>query len=103
MTRERSQGQRQLDAVLLSAGPYEQVTNLTAAVGFSAIPSNTETAVIVVEGQDIRWTDDGVTTPTATVGMLLKKDSTFVYNGEIKNFKAIEVAASAKLNVSYYT
>lgn len=99
---KKAQGTRVLDANLPSAGPYEQILDLSAAIGMQAIPDGTELAIIQAEGQDIRWTDDGVTTPTATEGMILKKDASIIYNGDFINFQAIEIVAGAKLNISYY-
>ncbi|UCH46493.1 MAG: hypothetical protein JSU95_10195 [Betaproteobacteria bacterium] len=58
-------------------------------------------AVIVAEGQSVRWRDDGIA-PTATVGMPLAVGATLNYDGDLNKIKFIETAASAKINVSYY-
>ena len=102
MPNPRSQGGRVLDGVLLTSGPYQQITSLVAATGLT-IPDGSETAIIQAEGQAIRWTDDGVTIPTSSVGMILQAGASIVYNGQLSKFRAIQVAGGAILNVSYYT
>jgi hypothetical protein len=80
---------------------YQQITNVSAAVGLT-IPVGTAFALIQAESQNVRWRDDG-TDPTATVGMVLMAGSTLEYDGSsFASIKFIEVAASAKLNISYY-
>lgn len=88
---------------VLSSAPlgYEQVTTLSAAAGLTP-PSGADRALIQAVTQDVRWRDDG-TSPTASVGMLLAAGSTLDYDGDLSTFEAIETAASAELNVSYYT
>jgi hypothetical protein len=59
-------------------------------------------ALVQAEAQDVRWRDDG-TNPTATVGMILSSGQVLKYDSAtIASVKFIQVAASAKLNVSYY-
>jgi hypothetical protein len=58
-------------------------------------------ALIVAEGQAVRWRDDG-TAPTATVGMPLAVGIPLQYDGDLTNIKFIEQVAGAKLNISYY-
>lgn len=79
---------------------YEQVTVLSAAVGLT-VPSGADRALIQAATQDIRWRDDG-TSPTASVGMVLAAGTTLEYTGDLSAFEAIETAASAELNVSYF-
>lgn len=80
---------------------YEQVTSLSSAAGLT-VPAGTSYILIQAESQNVRWRDDG-TNPTATVGMVLAAGSTLEYDGSAPAaLKFIEVAASAKLNVSYY-
>jgi hypothetical protein len=71
------------------------------ATGTTPIPDGAIKALIQPEAQDVRWTDDG-TTPTATIGMLLKVNTVLEYEGDLAKFKFIETAASAKVNVNYY-
>lgn len=80
---------------------YEQVTSLSSAAGLTP-PAGSDRALIQAVTQSVRWRDDG-TSPTATVGMVLAAGSTLEYDGDLSAFEAIETAASAELNVSYYT
>jgi hypothetical protein len=87
---------------------YQQITSLSAAAGLT-VPANDKAgnkqqptfALIIAEGKDVRWRDDG-TAPTATVGMPLIVGVPLQYDGDLTNIKFIETAASAKLNISYY-
>lgn len=79
---------------------YQQITSLSAAVGLT-VPENTTFAMIGVESQAVRYRADG-TDPTASVGKQLAVGQEIKYTGNLKAVKFIEVAASAKLNVSYY-
>lgn len=79
---------------------YEQVTSLSSAAGLT-VPSGATVALIHAEDQNVRWRDDG-TDPTTTVGMLQIAGSERWYVGDLSAIKFIEVASSAKLNVSYY-
>ncbi len=88
----------------LNAKGYQQITNLSSAVGLTVPGTGAlhgRIAILIAEGQTIRWRDDG-TNPTATVGMPLEVGQPFVYTGDLGAIKVIETAASAKLNVSYY-
>lgn len=82
---------------------YEQITGLNAVKGLNP-PEGALFAVIQAETQDVRWRDDSGDDPTATVGMLLKSGTGYelYYDGDLSALKFIQVAASAKLNVSYY-
>lgn len=80
---------------------YQQVTNLTAAVGLT-IPAGASIALLQVTGQNVRWRDDG-TDPTASIGMILNADADpYPYSGDLSAIRFIETAASAVLNVAYY-
>lgn len=77
-----------LDATLVSGGL------IVATVGF---------VYIQPQNNAIMWTDDGVTTPTASVGNLLAAGATLIVDrGQFNNWKCIEVAASATVNVKPY-
>lgn len=85
----------------LKALGYQQMTSLAAATA-PTVPVGTTMMLVMVEGQDVRWRDDG-TAPTATVGMLVTVGQTLQYDaGQLAVLKFIEVAASAKCNLSYY-
>jgi hypothetical protein len=79
---------------------YEQVTSLSSAAGLTP-PEGARLALIQAQDQDTRWRDDG-TNPTTTVGMNLIAGAELSYSGNLAKIKFIEVAASAKLNVSYF-
>lgn len=80
---------------------YQQITNLSSAVGLT-VPAGATRAVIVAEVQSVRWRDDG-TNPTISVGMPLAVAATLSYDGDLKRIKFIEQAATAALNISYYS
>lgn len=81
---------------------YEQLTDLSAAVGLPDVPALATCAIIRTEAQAVRWRDDG-TNPSATVGMqMLTTDAPLFYSGPLRNIKFIEVTSGAKLNISYY-
>jgi hypothetical protein len=79
---------------------YEQITSLSAATALT-VPSGATLAVITPESQSVRWRDDG-TNPTSSVGMPLTLLTTLRYDGNLKNIRFIQQAASATLNVCYY-
>lgn len=89
---------------------YQQITVLTAAVGLTIPPrqqganfvENAKVALIRPQTQGIRWRDDGID-PTATTGMPLAAGETLEYDGQLSRFRMIEQAASAAVNVSYYS
>lgn len=79
---------------------YQQITNLSASTSLT-VPSGATTCILMAETQDVRWRDDG-TDPTASVGMLLKKETPFYYTGNLAEIEFIQTTASASLSVSYY-
>lgn len=79
---------------------YQQITNLTSAVGLT-VPEGATRAFIQAEAQQVRWRDDN-TNPTTSVGMVLDAGSSIYYVGDLSKIKFIEITASAKLNVTYY-
>lgn len=79
---------------------YQQITNLSAAVGLT-VPTGATLALIQAETQNVRWRDDG-TNPTASVGMYIVADSILPYTGKLSAIKFIQATASAKLNITYY-
>ncbi len=88
----------------LNAKGYQQITNLSSAVGLTVPGAGSlrgRLVLLIAEGQTVRWRDDG-TNPTATVGMPLEVGQPFFYSGDPGAIKFIEAAAGAKLNVSYY-
>lgn len=99
----------EVSGVINKPNGYAQYTSLAAAKSLKTdapatgtiLPDRSIKALIQAETQDIRWTDDG-TTPTAAIGMLLKANTVLEFEGNLATFKMIEVAASAKVNISYY-
>lgn len=85
---------------------YQQITSLAAATNLTvpSVPLDgvATYAIIQAEAQAVRWRDDGVD-PTATVGMVIPAGGELRYDGDLKAIRFIESAASAKLNISYYS
>ena len=88
---------------------YSQITAMTAAKALGAgtlaggIPAGTQYAVVRCEAQAVRWTDDGATTPTATVGMpMLVADQPMVFTSNLGALLFIAQVSGAILNVSFY-
>lgn len=79
---------------------YQQITNLLSSVGLTP-PTGATYAVIVAEGQAVRWRDDGVA-PTSSVGMPVAVGGVLEYDGDFRILRFIQQSASAVLNVSYY-
>lgn len=81
-------------------------TSLTEAIydaGTTAAPAPpAKYALLTVETDQIRWFADG-TTPTSTFGHLANVTDVIELHGEsaLRNFRAIRVAGSATLQVSY--
>lgn len=89
---------------------YAQYTNLASAISLNSTPAtgsildNVDGAIyalIQAEGQDVRWRPDG-TNPTASVGMLLKVNSTLEYTYDLSRMRFIQAAGGAILNVTYF-
>lgn len=81
---------------------FQQITDLSVAVGLTPPAGGASVALLNVVGQNVRWRDDGVA-PTAAVGMLLVVGDEFTYQGDLTKLKLIEVVSGAELNVSYYS
>ena len=89
--------------VYVKPAGYQQITVSTTAVGLT-VPAGASRAVVVVEGQPLRYRDDK-TDPTASVGMLVAAGTRFELDSRqsMLAFKAIRQGASdATLCVSYY-
>lgn len=80
---------------------YQQITSLAASAALT-VPSGATYALLQAEGQAVRWRDDG-TAPTATIGMTLQAGGELRYDGALQNIRFIQTAATATLNVSYYS
>ena len=87
---------------------YQQITGLSSVKSLTVpvkdtngISTTPTVAIISVEGQPVRYRDDGVA-PTATVGMPIPNGGVLTYDGDLANIKFIEQSSGAILNVSYY-
>jgi hypothetical protein len=87
---------------------YQQITSLSSSTGLTVPKVNAEglqqqprMAIIIAEGANVRYRDDGVA-PTASVGMPLAAGVAFTFDGDLAKIRFIEQTASAKLNVLYY-
>lgn len=81
---------------------YVQMTGFGVAALITGVPDGASFAMIQAEAQDVRYADDG-STPTATVGMLLKAgQNPTLYSGDLSKLKVIAAVAGAILNISYY-
>lgn len=87
------------DAYLAPLG-YQQLTSISSATALT-VPAKATVAIIQPETKDVRWRDDG-TSPTAGIGIVIAAGDSLVYSGNLSAIKFIEVAATGKLNVSYY-
>ena len=86
-------------------GALEQLTVADTAIALASVPLSANRAVIVCQDAQVRFTDDGSTTPTSTVGMPLEQTQSYVLESAeaLANFKAIRTGGtSAILNISYY-
>lgn len=79
---------------------YQQITSLSSATALT-VPTGATVAYVTVEGQGIRWRDDG-TNPTASVGAPVSLSQQLIYFGNLAAIKFIQQAASATIDVEYY-
>lgn len=93
-------------AAVAYADSYEAVTVANAAIGLtSATYARARSAMCRLETAPIRYTTDGATTPTTTVGIVVNPMEWIVLGspGEIKNFKAIRTGdTSGSLKCFYF-
>ncbi len=87
---------------------YQQITSMSSAVSLTVptvdkngLNQKPTFALIIAEGQAIRWRDDG-TVPTALIGMPVAVGTPIQYDGDLTKIRFIEQTAGAKLNISYY-
>ena len=82
------------------ANSFTQLTP-TVATGLSP-PAGATWVLITVEGQPVRWCDDG-TVPTSTVGQLAPVGTSMFYKiNTLAAIQFIQVAPSATIDVSFY-
>ena len=67
------------------------------------VPNGAKYALMTVETQDVRMTDDGSTTPTASIGLLLRTtDGSIWYAGELGKVNFFNAVAGGLVKVAYY-
>lgn len=91
------------------AGTFTPLTPMQSGLTVAAstaltVPSGATYAVVCARSQNVSYTTDGTTTPTASVGMQLLQNQCVSLAGAtvVSNFRAIQQAATATLDVSYY-
>jgi hypothetical protein len=80
---------------------YQQIVGLAAATALT-VPAGARIAYIEAEAQAVRWRDDG-TNPTATIGQPLPVGRMLTYVGDLTRIKFFQQAATANLNITYFT
>ena len=80
---------------------YEQITGLTSAKSANP-PTGSRYAVFTCTGAGVRFRDDG-TAPTASTGTLIPVGATFWYAGNLGKIQFFQDAATAILDISYYS
>jgi hypothetical protein len=85
----------------LGPGQYTPVADATAQS--LTFPTGSSYAVVCAEGANHRFTWDGTTTPTASIGQQLLQNQCVSLEGSsvISNFKIIQQSASGSFTVSY--
>jgi len=84
-----------------AARGYQQITSL-GTVKSLTVPPNAGAALIQTLSQSVRYRDDLID-PTGSVGMLLASGDSMWYTGDLGALRFIETAASAQINVLYYS
>jgi hypothetical protein len=83
-----------------SAKGYQQIT-MTTLKAVLTVPAGATVAYVVVEGQAMRWRDDG-TAPTAAIGMPVPVAGTVTFAGNLAAIQFFPQASGSILDVSYY-
>ena len=90
-------------------GPYTPLAPGQYGVAIASstpltIPSTARTAVVCADGQALRYTTDGATTPTASKGIYLANGSCVAIVGAaaMSNFRAITVTSGGTLDAEYF-
>jgi hypothetical protein len=86
---------------------YENLTVSTDAVKFTAstVTNRAMSGIITVESANVRWRADG-TSPSSTVGSLLKDGESLILRGEgiLKNIEFIRTASTdATVHGSFFS
>lgn len=98
--------QQSLGYVQFGAGKFSSgatLASVTPSAGFkttAGIPDGTTQIVVYDETATMRWTDDGLTTPTTTLGNPVTAGQALVFTSNFPNLQFC--GASAVINVTYY-
>lgn len=96
-----SQNARQRGAAFGKGGSFEQLSVTTSPQTLN-VPVNIKSALVSVDGTDIRWRVDG-NPPSTTVGHLLKDGQYFEFFGnEVESLQVIATTGTAAVAVTYY-
>lgn len=79
-----------------SAGQGQYGVSISSVAGLNA-PTNAAAAEICVEGAAARYTSDGLTTPTSTVGIPVPAGTCFQYAAQMTSFRIIGAGATMDL------
>lgn len=80
---------------------YVRIT-IDTVQSIGTIPANTEYFLVIPEGQNARWRDDG-TNPTASVGQPLAIGAELKYDSKsAPSLRFIGQAAGSILNITFY-
>lgn len=80
---------------------FEQLSVTTSPQSLT-VPANIQSALVSVDGTDIRWRVDG-NPPSTTVGHLLKDGQYYEFFGdEARNLQVIATTGTAAVAVTYY-
>lgn len=80
---------------------YVQLTPITASTQIT-VPLNASQVLVTIEGQAVRYRDDGAN-PTSTVGMPLAVGASLRYTGaQISQLRFIEQAVGGIVNMTFY-
>lgn len=82
------------------AASRQKITSLSSATALT-VPTGARLAVVMVETQAVRWSDDG-TDPTASSGMPIAAGGGWIFDSNLSALKFIEQVSGAVMNVSYY-
>lgn len=86
------------------SGAEQHSVACAAATALPNVPARTTYAVVQAAVAAIRYTMDGVTTPTSSVGFTLAAGASLPISGAaaIANFRAIAATAGALMDIGYY-
>ena len=80
---------------------YTQVEVDDTAISVGVIPIDVTFTLLMIEGGDVRFRDDGID-PTASSGMRVDKGGTLKYDADPSALRFIAVSAPATVNVTFY-